>query len=65
MQRAAAREAGLPFVDLTEFICPSADCPPVIGNVLVYRQGSHLTKTYVETMAPRLEAALVKAGVTK
>ena len=35
----------------------------MIGNVLIYRQGSHLTKTYVETLAPRLESELAKAGV--
>ena len=63
VQGAAAEQAGLPFVDLTDFICPAAECPPVIGNVLIYRQGSHLTKTYVETLAPRLESELAKAGV--
>ena len=63
VQGAAAKEAGLPFVDLTDYICPSAQCPPVIGNVLIYRQGSHLTKTYVETLAPRLESELARAGV--
>lgn len=63
VQAAAAEEAKVPFVDLTDFICPSATCPPVIGNVLIYRQGSHLTKTYVESLAPRLKADLVRAGV--
>ena len=41
----------------------NSKCPPVIGNVLIYRQGSHLTKTYVESLAPRLEAELARAGV--
>jgi peptidoglycan/LPS O-acetylase OafA/YrhL len=63
VQGAAAKEAGVPFVDLVDFICPSSQCPPVIGNVLIYRQGSHLTRTYVETLAPRLEAELARAGV--
>jgi peptidoglycan/LPS O-acetylase OafA/YrhL len=63
VQGAAAKEAGVPFIDLVDFICPSSQCPPVIGNVLIYRQGSHLTKTYVETLAPRLEADLARAGV--
>ena len=51
------------YLDLVDWICPARECPPVIGNVLVYRQGSHLTKTYVETLAPRLEKALLAAGV--
>lgn len=63
-QEAAADKAGVPFVDLTDFICPTSTCAPVIGNVLVYRQGSHITKTYIETLAPRLDTALKRAGVS-
>jgi hypothetical protein len=29
-------------------------CPAVIGDALVYRNGSHLTATYVRTLAPWL-----------
>jgi hypothetical protein len=64
-QQAAAEAAGVPFIDLVDYVCPSAQCPPVIGNVLVYRQGSHITKTYIETLAPRLDEALTKAGVDR
>jgi peptidoglycan/LPS O-acetylase OafA/YrhL len=49
------------YVDLSDAICPTARCAPVIGNVLVYRQGSHLTATYVETLAPRVGVALERA----
>jgi hypothetical protein len=31
--------------------------------VLVYRQGSHLTRTYVETLTPRLAVALTEVGM--
>jgi peptidoglycan/LPS O-acetylase OafA/YrhL len=51
------------MVDLTSAICPTEKCAPVIGNVLVYRQGSHITATYVTTLAPRLGEALKLAGV--
>ena len=64
IQKAAAEEAHVPFIDLTDWICPEARCAPVIGNVLVYRQGSHITKTYIETLAPRLSSQLAKVGVT-
>jgi peptidoglycan/LPS O-acetylase OafA/YrhL len=47
------------LVDLNDYICPGELCPAVIGDVLVYRQGSHLTKTFVDSLIPRLEAALV------
>ncbi len=59
--REAAARTKIPFIDLTDAICPTSRCAPVIGNVLVYRQTSHLTKTYVETLAPRLERELKKA----
>ncbi|WP_243056531.1 acyltransferase family protein [Nocardioides sp. SR21] len=64
-QQAAAEQAGVPFIDLVDYVCPTAQCPPVIGNVLIYRQGSHLTKTYVETLAPRLDEELARAGVDR
>src|SRR5690606_27786770 len=58
-QRAAvARTPGVHWIDLNDAICPGEICPAIIGNALIYRQGSHITATYVETLAPRLEAAL-------
>jgi peptidoglycan/LPS O-acetylase OafA/YrhL len=62
-QRAAAQEAGVPFIDLDDWICPRAECAAVIGGVLVYRQGSHITKTYIESLAPRLEHELARLGI--
>jgi peptidoglycan/LPS O-acetylase OafA/YrhL len=51
--------AHVPSIDLRRWICPGLEqCPPVIGNVLVYRQGSHLTATYVMTLVPILADAL-------
>lgn len=59
-QRTAAyRQSGVTLVDLTDAICPTASCAVVIGNVLIYRIGSHLTATYVNTMTPRLDKRLV------
>ncbi len=55
---AASGQQGVRLVDLTAAICPTPTCPPVVGGVLVYRQGSHLTATYVESLAPRVDAAL-------
>lgn len=44
------------MLDMTDYICPPQldVCPAVIGNALVYRQGSHLTATYVETLTESL-----------
>jgi hypothetical protein len=50
-------------MDLTSTICPDDDrCSAVIGNVLVYRQGSHLTKTFIGTAERQLAASLYDAS---
>ncbi|MGB7449561.1 MAG: SGNH hydrolase domain-containing protein, partial [Ornithinimicrobium sp.] len=56
---AAERVPGTRTVDLRESICPEPTCVPVIGNVLVYRQTSHITNTYVMTLRPVLAEELV------
>ncbi|HEY4268667.1 MAG TPA: acyltransferase family protein [Galbitalea sp.] len=60
-------DPGLVFVDMTDAICPPqlGNCPAVIGNVDVYRQGSHLTVTYVSTMTKRFEHVVEKANLVE
>lgn len=41
-------------VDLTELFCDSSQCFAVVGGVVVYFDGSHLTTTFARTMAPVL-----------
>jgi hypothetical protein len=61
-QRAAAAEVpGVKVIDMTGTICPDdGRCPAVIGNVLVYRQGSHLTRSYIDSMRPQLARQLAR-----
>jgi len=65
--RAVAERLDLPVVDLNEWICPEAldACPSAIGGVLVLRQGSHLTDTYVRTLTPMLHRELSRLGVAR
>jgi peptidoglycan/LPS O-acetylase OafA/YrhL len=49
------------FIDLSDYFCDGQTCPPVIGNVLVYRHMNHITATYVKTLAPMLQTELQKA----
>jgi len=49
------------FIDLSDYFCDGQICPPVIGNVLVYRHMNHITATYVRTLAPMLKSELQKA----
>ncbi|WP_433608602.1 acyltransferase family protein [Dactylosporangium sp. CA-139114] len=54
----AARAAGVTVTDPAPWFCTAAVCPAVVGNTLVYRDGSHVTSTYVRLLTPLLEAAL-------
>ncbi|HEY1095205.1 MAG TPA: acyltransferase family protein [Glycomyces sp.] len=49
---------GVHKVDLTDYICGPTACPPVVGNLLVYRDDAHMTNTYAATLGPYLEAEL-------
>ncbi|HEV2093743.1 MAG TPA: SGNH hydrolase domain-containing protein, partial [Rubrobacter sp.] len=52
--RAAEEVEGASLIDPTPVVCPEETCPAVIGDVLVYRNGAHLTRTYVNTLTPWL-----------
>jgi hypothetical protein len=52
---------GLHLMDLSDFICARGICPGVVGNVYVYKDDNHLTRTYVETMIPMFEERLLGA----
>src|SRR5699024_8263001 len=55
---------GTHYIDMLEEVCPegmtsdSNECPAVVGNVVVWYDGSHLTNQYVATMTPILETKL-------
>lgn len=53
--------AGLHLMDLSDFICAGGICPAVVGNVYVYKDDNHLTKTYVQSMIPMFEQRLLAA----
>ena len=52
---------GLHLMDLSDFICAGGICPAVVGNVYVYKDDNHLTKTYVQSMIPMFEQRLLAA----
>jgi peptidoglycan/LPS O-acetylase OafA/YrhL len=57
---AAAEVEGASLIDATPMVCPGKTCPAVIGDVLVYRNGAHLTRTYVRTITPWIGKQLPK-----
>lgn len=62
LEDAARQVDGAEVVNVNRWICPTEKCPAAIGGVLVYRQGTHLTATYVRSLAPALHRALIDAG---
>jgi len=54
----AAQAAGTGYIDPTFWVCVSSPCPPIVGDYLLYRNPSHLTKLFVATLAGRLSAKL-------
>jgi hypothetical protein len=60
----AARDTGgkVPVIDMNRFICGPKECTPVVGNVLVYFDGRHLTASYSKSMTGYLEPRLLKAA---
>lgn len=57
---------GTHHIDMLKHICPegvttdSSQCPVVIGNIIVWYDGSHLTNQHVATLIPRIGTELQK-----
>ena len=48
-------------VDPTRMFCTSQACPAIVGNILVYRDASHMSARYSRWLAP-MTAPLFVAG---
>ncbi|WP_435202037.1 acyltransferase family protein [Janibacter sp. GS2] len=46
------------YIDLSDYYCPDGTCPAIVGNVVVYRDKSHLSAAYVRTLAAPLSHQL-------
>jgi peptidoglycan/LPS O-acetylase OafA/YrhL len=59
VEQQAAFQAHAGFVDPGRWICPSAPCPVVLGNFLVYRDPGHLTATFAAAISDQIGGALL------
>jgi peptidoglycan/LPS O-acetylase OafA/YrhL len=59
----AANDTGgkVKVIDMDRFICGPTECDPVVGNVLVYLDGRHLTAAYATSLTRYLEPRLLHA----
>jgi len=46
------------FADFGDYFCEPQVCPPAIGNIHVYGDHSHITRSYMLTMTPYVEREL-------
>ncbi|WP_062518249.1 acyltransferase family protein [Demequina gelatinilytica] len=58
LARAAATSPRGAVVDLSDVYCEDGMCPPVVGNVMVFADQGHLTRTWVHSTVPQLERAM-------
>ncbi|CAM3194222.1 O-acetyltransferase OatA [Arthrobacter ulcerisalmonis] len=49
------------FLDFTPYFCPEGICAPIIGNVIVYKDDNHVTRSYLMTLAPVFEREFMAA----
>nr|MCW2727378.1 acyltransferase [Aeromicrobium sp.] len=60
---ASKEVTGSRLYDFTSFYCTDSTCPAVIGGVNVYRDRSHISKTYFRTMTPYVQERLKQDGL--
>jgi peptidoglycan/LPS O-acetylase OafA/YrhL len=60
----ASRDTGgkVQVINMNNFICGPQECKPVIGNVLVYLDGRHLTAAFGQTLTKYLAPRLLEAA---
>lgn len=51
-------QEGIAFIDPGLWICPTSPCPVVLGNLLIYVDGGHLTATFSAALATHLQKAI-------
>ena len=57
-------QEGISFIDPGLWICPTSPCPVILGNLLIYMDGGHLTATFSAALASRLRKAIsVASGI--
>ncbi len=58
VERAIAAKYDAAFVPTSDWMCTETYCPVVVGNVLMYRDNSHITATASTFLAPYIETAV-------
>jgi len=54
----AAKDANVPVIDLTDLFCDATSCFSRVGDVIVYKDRSHLSTEYSKLLAPFVDQRL-------
>ncbi|MDP3539330.1 MAG: acyltransferase family protein [Azonexus sp.] len=63
LQNAAQPYSNVAVLDLNESVCPNKICRARIPSGIVFRDAQHLTVSFVKSLAPAFEHALVTTGI--
>lgn len=63
IEKNAIEAVGGIYIDPTNWVCYKDVCPPVIGNMIVTWDGSHMTTWFAKAIGPLLRQELVQQGV--
>jgi peptidoglycan/LPS O-acetylase OafA/YrhL len=55
---ATARSMNVTVIETRPWFCTDAVCPAVVGNIMTWRDNSHISPKYATMLAPVLDAAL-------
>lgn len=55
---AMTTQENISFINPGLWICPTNPCPVILGNLLIYMDGGHLTATFSAALASRLRRAI-------
>ncbi|MEN9646237.1 MAG: hypothetical protein RL238_2906 [Actinomycetota bacterium] len=58
VERDVAAKYDADFIPTSDWMCTDTYCPVIVGNVLMYRDNSHITATASLFLAPYVDAAL-------
>ncbi|TLH68795.1 acyltransferase [Mycolicibacterium phocaicum] len=60
-ETAVVRDNGGQYMNTGDLFCSSDNCPAVVGNTMVFYDGSHLTREYSAAMGPAMGALIDRA----
>jgi hypothetical protein len=61
VEREVAREYGALFAPTADWLCTESACPVIFGDVLLYRDGNHISTDAAVLLIPYLEATIEAA----